>query len=161
MPLTSQTSRYLKRPVLVFLPSQAASTIVSKLEQAGYPAAAVSSIPDLFDALRSEQFAIAVTIRPEIDIVRNIKWIPVVNLEVFFHMALAADRGDVNGKQFDIKAFVHRIDALTAPRPHREVRKDTRGVPVTPSQHVQRRSLGWWNATKNLVGRRTLVRTVD
>jgi hypothetical protein len=101
-----------QKPILVFLPVGAANVIVSKLVEHGYVANAVSSVPELFDAVRSDRYSLVVTTRPEIDIVRNIRTLPVVNLEVFFHAT--ASLGD--GTQFDGKAFIYRIKALTEPR---------------------------------------------
>jgi hypothetical protein len=101
-----------EKPILVFLPVGAANVIVSKLVEHGYVANAVSSVPELFDAVRSDRYSLVVTTRPEIDIVRNIRTLPVVNLEVFFHATTSV--GD--GTQFDGKAFIHRIEALTEPR---------------------------------------------
>ncbi|MBO9170651.1 MULTISPECIES: hypothetical protein [Rhizobium] len=123
--MSGPASKNNRRPILVFLPANAANTIVAKLELAGYPAVAVTTVPDLFDALRTDAFALAVTVRPQIDIVRNIITIPVVNLEVFFHMSLTADSGEISSKQFDVNAFVNRIKTLTAPRSGREPEKVT------------------------------------
>ncbi len=121
--MSGPASKNNRRPILVFLPANAANTIVAKLELAGYPAVAVTTVPDLFDALRSDAFALAVTVRPQIDIVRNIMTIPVVNLEVFFHRALTSDRAEISGKQFDVNALVNRIKTLTAPPSAREPEK--------------------------------------
>ncbi len=79
------------RPILVFLPAVAAKTIASTVEQAGFPAVTVSTVADLFDALRSGAFSVAVTVRPDIDTIRNIEAISVVNLEVFFHAPIGTE----------------------------------------------------------------------
>jgi hypothetical protein len=108
-----------QKPILVFLRKDAAGDIVSKLNENGYAATAVSSVPELFDALRSDRYSLAVTTRPDIDMVRNIKAIPVINLEVFFHAAQPTLNAVSSSKQFDGDAFLRRISALTEARPNR------------------------------------------
>lgn len=66
--------------ILVFLPQAAAPVIVAKLAARGYASVAVSTVPEVFDALRSDCYSFAITTRPEIDLLRNIRPIPVVNL---------------------------------------------------------------------------------
>lgn len=83
--MTSHSQIKNQKSILVFLPRSAAQVIVSKLVEHGHTATAVFSVPELFDALRSDSYYLAVTTRPDIDMVRNIKSMPVVNLEVFFH----------------------------------------------------------------------------
>ncbi|WP_412065572.1 hypothetical protein [Rhizobium sp. SYY.PMSO] len=85
------------RKILVFLPQPAARSIVIRLGQHGYAAVAMSTIPDVFEALRANEFIFAVTTRPDITLLRNIRAIPVINLEIFFH-AGPTDNGSVSGK---------------------------------------------------------------
>ncbi|MBP2443637.1 hypothetical protein JOH51_001076 [Rhizobium leguminosarum] len=108
-----------QKPILVFLGKGAACDIVSKLNENGYVAAAVSSVPELFDALRSDRYFLAVTVRSDIDMVRNIKPTPVINLEVFFHAAQSAAKSVHSAKEFDSDAFLRRIAALTGSRTSR------------------------------------------
>jgi hypothetical protein len=102
--------------MLVFLGKGAAFDIVSKLTENGYVAAAVSSVPELFDALRSDRYFLAVTMRSDIDMVRNIQPIPVINLEVFFHTAQSTAKSVRSSKEFDSDAFLRRVAALTESR---------------------------------------------
>ncbi len=108
-----------QKPILVFLAKDAACDIVSKLNENGYVAAAVSSVPELFDALRSDRYFLAVTMRSDIDMVRNIKPIPVINLEVFFHTVQSTTKSVRSSKEFDSDAFLRRIGALTESRTSR------------------------------------------
>ncbi|WP_037073451.1 MULTISPECIES: hypothetical protein [Rhizobium] len=113
MPVMSSAQNNQQKPILVFLGKGAANDIVSKLNANGYAAASVSSVPELFDALRSDRYLLAVTTRPDIDMVRNIKPIPVINLEVFFHAAQPTAKSAHPSKEFDGDAFLRRIAALT------------------------------------------------
>ncbi|EJT03928.1 hypothetical protein RCCGE510_17116 [Rhizobium sp. CCGE 510] len=108
-----------QKPILVFLGKGAACDIVSILNEKGYAAAAVSSVPELFDALRSDRYFLAVTMRSDIDMVRNIKPIPVINLEVFFHATQSAAKSVRSSKEFDSDAFLRRIAALAESRTSR------------------------------------------
>lgn len=81
--MTSETRSSDEMPILVFLPKKAAHIIVSKLNENGYAATAAHSVPELFDALRSNRHSLAVTTRLNIEIVRSIRSLPVVNLEIF------------------------------------------------------------------------------
>ncbi|MBY3184058.1 MULTISPECIES: hypothetical protein [Rhizobium] len=116
MPVMSSAQNNQQKPILVFLGKDAACDIVSKLNENGYVAAAVSSVPELFDALRSDRYFLAVTMRSDIDMVRNIKPIPVINLEVFFHTVHSATKSVRSSKEFDSDAFLRRIAALTGSR---------------------------------------------
>ncbi len=71
--------------LVVFLPVPAAQVIDARLQEHGHSSRAVQSIPELVDALHSCVASIVVTARPEIDVVRNIKPVSVLNIEVFFH----------------------------------------------------------------------------
>ncbi|PDS79059.1 hypothetical protein [Rhizobium sp. L43] len=112
MPVMSSAQSNQQKPILVFLGKDAACGIVSQLNENGYAATAVSSIPELFDALRSDRYCLAVTMRSDIDMVRNIKPIPVINLEVFFHAIQPAAKSVPSSKEFDSDAFLRRIAAL-------------------------------------------------
>ncbi|TAX57400.1 hypothetical protein ELI02_08930 [Rhizobium leguminosarum] len=116
MPVMSSAQNSQQQPILVFLIRDAACDIVSKLNETGYVAAAVSSVPELFDALRSDRYFLAVTMRSDIDMVRNIKPIPLINLEVFFHTAQSTAKSIHSSMEFDSDAFLRRVAALTEPR---------------------------------------------
>jgi hypothetical protein len=106
--------------IIVFLPKSTANFIVEKLRRHGYAATAVYTVPDLFVALHTGSYSVAVTTRPDIDVVRNIRSIPVVNLEVFFHRADATSAHIARVEEFDGKAFLNRIGALNVQRPFRD-----------------------------------------
>ncbi|QAB01016.1 MULTISPECIES: hypothetical protein [Agrobacterium tumefaciens complex] len=129
--------------ILVFLPQAAAIMVVGKLTESGYISVAVSTVPQAFDALRSEDFAFAVTTRPDIDLVRNIRAIPVINIEVFFHNTISD--GGVS-KQFDSKAFLERVGFLTSPVPARPDPAIGRGA---SAQINAPRKPRWWSITAN------------
>ena len=132
----------LQLPILVFLPPAAARLVVSKLQENGYSASAASSIPELQRSLHAAQWSLVVTTRPDIDLVRNIRPLPVVNLEIFFHSDLHAGTLEGGTKQFDTKAFMGRIDALTQPRPAREPETPARSAPSLPQ--LQTRIRRWF-----------------
>ncbi|MEK1929454.1 MAG: hypothetical protein AAAC47_06625 [Pararhizobium sp.] len=144
-----------QKPILVFLPRSAAQVIVSKLVEHGYAATAVYSVPELFDALRSDGYSLAVTTRPDIDMVRNIKAMPVVNLEVFFHTVGSTGDRMTASKQFDGKAFLERIRALNEPKSNRG--RPAHGNPATNSRSNEGRShiFRWWEAAKSALRNRT------
>lgn len=106
--------------ILIFLPAGAARIIMAKLAEHGYQAEAICSVPDLIGALRSDFYSLAVTTRPDIDIIRDIKPILVVNLEVFFHSVSSMGELGTTSREFDGKAFVARVKALVEPRLTRE-----------------------------------------
>ncbi|KQV41191.1 hypothetical protein [Rhizobium sp. Root1204] len=108
-----------QEPVLIFLPVGAGDVIAARLAEHGYRSTVISSIADVASALSTQAHCLAITTRPDIDIVRNIRSIPVVNLEVFFHSSPSRDGLMKSSKQFDSKAFLARIRALTEPRPAR------------------------------------------
>ncbi len=160
MTLYAQSSN--QKPILVFLPENAAHIIVSKLNEHGYAATAVSCVPDLFDALRSDRHSLAVTTRPDIDIVRNIKSLPVVNLEVFFHAISSGGDLQSPGKQFDGKAFLQRIKALTEPRPGRIATAYAEPAATNGTlSAVARRASRWRSATTLFLGGRTSASMED
>lgn len=105
--------------VLVFLPLPAARMIVARLEAHGHFATAMQSVAELVVALGSDAYSLVVTTRADIDVVRNIKAVPVVNLEVFFHTVKLTDEAVIGSKQFDGAAFIERIRLLQEPRRER------------------------------------------
>jgi hypothetical protein len=106
------TETDLSPNILVFLPQAAAQVIVTKLAERGYASVAVSTVSEVLDALRSDCYAFAITTRPEIDLLRNIRSIPVVNLEIFFHAEPSSDGPLLTSKRFDGRAFMERIQFL-------------------------------------------------
>ncbi|CAN7681036.1 hypothetical protein [Pararhizobium sp. LjRoot238] len=137
-----------EKPILVFLPRSAAQVIVSKLVEYGYAATAVYSVPELFDALRSASYSLAVTTRPDIDMVRAIQSIPVVNLEVFFHTVGSTGNGVVASKQFDGKAFLERIRVLIEPRSSKGAAIDGNSQTNTNWNGARNQMFRWWAAAK-------------
>ncbi|WP_234905185.1 hypothetical protein [Rhizobium rhizogenes] len=91
--------------ILVFLPQNAGAMIVTRLAERGYNAFCVSTVPEAFDALRSGEFVFAIATRPDIDVLRNIRALPIINFEVFFHAAISSNGSPVNSKRFDSKPF--------------------------------------------------------
>ncbi|MBZ5763263.1 hypothetical protein LAV84_27425 [Rhizobium sp. VS19-DR104.2] len=115
--MTQQSEIEHRSPILVFLTKRAADVVISQLEKHGYTAVAVYTVPALFDALRSGTYTLAVTTRPGIATVRNIKLIPVLNLEVFFYDG-HIDQTDSTAwpRRFDGNAFMERLRILNVPR---------------------------------------------
>jgi hypothetical protein len=99
--------------ILIFLPQAAAVLVAARLTEAGYLASVACSLRDLQAALGSENYHLVVTSRPDIDTVRNIKPLPVVNLEIFFHPDPQGTSPEIGTKQFDAKAFFRRVRDLT------------------------------------------------
>lgn len=104
------------KKILVFLPRAAADVIVTKLAERGHESVAISTVPEAFDALRSDHCSFAITTRPEIDLLRSIRPIPVVNLEIFFHAEPSGDGPLIMSKRFDGSAFMKRIEFLVQPK---------------------------------------------
>ncbi|URK86267.1 hypothetical protein LP421_04705 (plasmid) [Rhizobium sp. RCAM05350] len=48
------------KKILVFLPHAAANVIVTKLAERGHESVAVSTVPEAFDALRSDNYSFAI-----------------------------------------------------------------------------------------------------
>lgn len=144
-----------QKPILVFLGKDAACDIVSKLNENEYVAAAVSSVPELFDALRSDGYFLAVTMRSDIDMVRNIKPIPVINLEVFFHTVQSATKSVRSSKEFDSDAFLRRIAALTESRTGRIDAVQKAAATKETSIAGAARASRWRAATSLLLSRRS------
>ncbi|WP_007757590.1 hypothetical protein [Rhizobium sp. CF080] len=141
----------IPRKILVFLPQEVAHVLVAKLAERGYVSAAVSTVPEVFDALRSDCYAFVVTTRLHIALLRNIRSIPVVNLEVFFHATPSGGGFLSTPKKFDSRAFMERIDFLARPV---SARRDQVGVePVrTVSLRGDDRLFRWWARAKNMMG---------
>jgi hypothetical protein len=101
---------------IVFLPREAAAFVAGKLAENGFQPTPASSVAELHEALCSTEYALAVATRPDIDLIRHIQPMPVVNIEVFFDFepnAMAASRSS----RFDSAAFLRRVRALTAEEP--------------------------------------------
>jgi hypothetical protein len=105
--------------ILIFLPKGSA-LIAARLDDIGYVTSIACSVPDLREALASEDYRLVVTTRPDIDTVRDIEPLPVINLEIFFHPDPHGASPDIGTKQFDSKAFLRRVKALTEPGRARE-----------------------------------------
>jgi hypothetical protein len=101
--------------ILIFLPDAAAAVIAARLKDAGYGASVACTVPDLREALRATPYRLVVTTRPDIDTVRDIQPLPVVNLEIFFHPAPHDDSSGNRTKRFDAAAFFDRVKMLTEP----------------------------------------------
>ncbi|CDZ54405.1 hypothetical protein [Neorhizobium galegae] len=138
------------KKILVFLPAAAANAIVTKLADHGYEAVAVSTLPEAFSALRSDRYSFAVTTRPEIDLVRNIRSIPVVNLEVFFHTEPSGDGPLITSKRFDSSAFMKRIEFLVQPLATRVESADVEQAKYEGMRGP--RTARWRAAVKSLLG---------
>ena len=139
-------------PILIFLPKGAADAIATKLAEYGYESTVASSMPELFDALRSDRHVLAVTTRPDIDIVRNIRSIPVVNLEVFFHAALSSGGLATSSKQFDDTGFLQRIKALAEPRTSRTEVTQAELTSNAPAGADARWASRWLASARSLLG---------
>ncbi|MFF0921594.1 hypothetical protein ACFYE8_18035 [Rhizobium leguminosarum] len=155
MPVMSSAQNNQQKPILVFLGKDAAFDIVSKLNENGYVAAAVSSVPELFDALRSGRYFLAVTMRSDIDMVRNIKPIPVINLEVFFHTAQSTAKSIHSSKEFDSDAFLRRVAALTTSRTGRIGAVQKAAATKETSIAGAAKASRWRAATSLLLSRRS------
>ncbi|CDZ56981.1 hypothetical protein NFO65_04350 [Neorhizobium galegae] len=107
--------------ILVFLPEGAAALVSSGLNDVGYIASVARSVSGLRQALRSPEYRLVVTSRSAIDTVRDIKPLPVVNLEIFFHPDPRGTSLGIETKKFDSKAFLSRVKALTEPGRTREL----------------------------------------
>lgn len=131
--------------ILVFLPPLAGATIVARLAEHGYEALAVSTVPEAFVALRSGQFVFAITTRPDIDVLRNIHALPVINLEIFFHAGLSSDGTSVTPKHFNSKAFLDRVAFLAHPIEKGWTLEDDAGS----SKIRQKDAVRWWTIAAN------------
>lgn len=150
--MTSYVQNKPQKPILVFLAKDAARDIVSKLNENGHVATAVSSVPELFDALRSERYFLAVTMRSDIDMIRRIKPIPIVNIEVFFHSVQSKSVSP--SKEFDSDAFVRRIGTLTETRANRISAVQTTAAVNEAVMAGAAKASRWRAATSLLLSRR-------
>ncbi|WP_349438026.1 hypothetical protein [Pararhizobium sp. A13] len=138
------------KKILVFLPHAAADVIVTKLAERGHESVAVSTVPEAFDALRSDNYSFAITTRPEIDLLRNIRSIPVVNLEIFFHAEPSGNGPLITSKRFDGGAFMKRIEFLVQPT---TTRAEPAGVGQAKNEGMREgRAPQWWTAAKVMLG---------
>lgn len=138
------------RKILVFLPQAAADVIVKKLAEHGHESFAISTVAEAFDVLRSDDCSFAITTRPEIDLLRGIRPIPVVNLEIFFHAEPAGDGILATSRRFDGSAFMKRIEflvqsAATRAEPAGDGRTKMKGIPQCGGPR-------WWAAARALLG---------
>ncbi|QCJ01071.1 hypothetical protein [Agrobacterium larrymoorei] len=136
--------------LLVFLPETAGTTIIARLSERGFTSALISTVPQAFDALRSDKFAFAITTRPDINLLRNIRPLPVINLEVFFHAGISGDGSSVKSKWFDNKAFIERVEFLA--RASTKVGSKAEKGRAKAPQMVERRSFKWWTRAANTLG---------
>ncbi|NTF52800.1 hypothetical protein G6K93_32345 [Agrobacterium rhizogenes] len=152
--MTSRSEIENLKSILVFLPTGAAQAIVARLVEHGYPATAVHSVPELFDALRSGNHSLAVTTSRDIDMVRNIRSIPVVNLGGFFRTVGSADESATSTKAFDGKAFLNRINTLHEPMPGNGT--GIRGELAANSRLMLagKQLSRWWTAARSSLGKR-------
>lgn len=138
------------KKILVFLPQAAADVIVTKLAERGHESVAISRVPEAFDVLRSDHCSFAITTRPEIDLLRSIRPIPVVNLEIFFHAEPSGDGPLIMSKRFDGSAFMKRIEFLVQPK---ATRAEPAGVEQAKNEGMrERRAPRWWTAAKVMLG---------
>ncbi|MCA1408893.1 hypothetical protein I6F26_32475 [Ensifer sp. IC3342] len=138
------------KKILVFLPKAAANMIAKKLAERGHESIAASTVPEVFDALRSDSCSFAVTTRPEIELLRSMRPIPVVNLEIFLHAEPSGDDPLITSKRFDGSAFMQRIEFLAQPTARRAEPAD---VEQAKSEGMRRRRAPrWWIAAKVMLG---------
>jgi hypothetical protein len=102
---------FVRPKILVFLPLAAGNLIAAKLTEIGFDTSVVCSLSDLHSVIYASNYSLAVTTRPDIDAVRAIRPIPVVNLEIFFHRAPAGPT-KTSASKFDGPAFVRRVKLL-------------------------------------------------
>lgn len=129
---------------IVFLPVGAARIVVAKLREGGYAATAVSSVAELHEALCASEYTLAVTTRSDIDIIRHIRPMPVVNIEVFFDAVRGLECEEAL-RRFDCEAFLRRVGALTGSRKTRAQAADprTRVTPIVATSSVDRLRRLW------------------
>jgi hypothetical protein len=135
--------------ILIFMPALAGEVIAAGLTKHGHASVCISTIPEAFDALRSGEFGFAISTRPDIDLLRNIRALPVINFEVFFHSEISGDRRAPNSKRFDSKAFLERVDFLA-----RTIAAATQCVAPdgeNPASAGQRRRVSWWTVVANIL----------
>ncbi|MQB07902.1 hypothetical protein DXT91_28075 [Agrobacterium tumefaciens] len=145
--------------ILIFLPPLAGTSIAGKLSEHGHESVRVSTVPEAFDALRSDEFLCAITTRPDIDLLRKIHALPVINLEVFFHAGICGDGSTSNSKRFDSKAFLERVDFLA--RTARVATPDVGADREKASSVKQRRSFPWWTVATSILRLNNRKDTMD
>ncbi|MFS8113029.1 hypothetical protein QD460_15010 [Rhizobium jaguaris] len=150
--MVSDLAKSAQKLILIFLPKGAAHVIATRLAEHGYETTVALSIPEVFDALCSDRYGLAVTTRPDIDIVRNIRSIPVVNLEVFFHSVLSDSGLVTSSKQFDDTGFLQRIKALIEPRPGRTEPTPTESASNPTAGANARWPSRWLASARSLLG---------
>ncbi|QCJ00959.1 hypothetical protein [Agrobacterium larrymoorei] len=134
--------------ILIFMPEAPGRMIANRLAEQGFKPVAISTVPEAFDALRSDEFAFAVTTRPNIDLLRAIRALPVVNIEVFFHAAVSTDGVvPVHSKQFDSKAFHERVEFLV--QSSSSARSDDEAGRVKVSPVLEKPRGRWWATAAN------------
>jgi hypothetical protein len=130
--------------ILVFLPPPAAEKVVGHLSGLGYAAIAASTFAEAFDALRSNEFSFAIATRPDISLLRHIRTIPVINMEIFFHADPAFKTIEAAPRHFDSKAFMARVEFLSRPVSSRLNGHEADGVKGLPPGD-DRMTSRWWN----------------
>ncbi|AYM84827.1 hypothetical protein G6L67_24665 [Agrobacterium tumefaciens] len=133
--------------ILVFLPEISGAKIVATLAEHGFQSVSMSTVPAAFDALRSGEFVVAITTRADIDLLRNIRAVPVINLEVFFHAGVSSDGRP--SKRFDSKAFLERVEFLSQPAPDGGPDGATR---AKASPVKEKSTARWWTIAANALG---------
>ena len=103
--------------ILVFLPPTAARAIARKLHEHGYRPIIACTLADLQRQLPAADYSLVIATRPDIDIVRSLKPLPVLNLEIFFHFDRRQNSANAGTQTFDGPAFLARVKALTGSRP--------------------------------------------
>jgi len=103
--------------ILVFLPPPAAEKVVGHLSGLGYAAIAASTFAEAFDALRSNEFSFAIATRPDISLLRHIRTIPVINMEIMARVEFLSRpvSSRLNGHEADgVKGLPPGDDRMTS-----------------------------------------------
>lgn len=98
-----------EKKALLFLPVAAAQMLTPRLVSAGYGSTVVSELAELAAEMATDQYWLAVAIRQDIDVVRQMRPLPVINIEIFFHSAPTLASG---AKALDVDAFLKRVGVL-------------------------------------------------
>ncbi|NTG18752.1 hypothetical protein G6L05_33995 [Agrobacterium rhizogenes] len=144
------TEAIFSKKILIFLPPAAARVIATKLEEQGYMSAAVSTVPEAFDALRSDCYSFVVATRPDIALLRNIRSIPVLNLEIFFHTDPSTDGPSLGSKRFDSRKFMERVELLARSEAERRAPAEANSAPPAIVRGDQLFEL--WSSAKTILG---------
>ena len=114
------------KKILIFLPTPAAETIVGHLSQRRYSAVAVSAVPEVF--------AFALTTRPNINPLRNIRAIPIIN-RIYSFMRILPPRGAHSAaKTFMVTGRVSVLSGSVSV-------KQSRRFPPKPGLYGKRRDI--------------------